>query len=293
MDEKALEIKDLLLLLDDPDELIWQTIRDRIMQTGSLALPILQEHWQSVNNPDTASRIQELINAIQFKELTRTWEKWWNSKSGTLMEGVVLLGKIIDPEINITVLEHLIKPIKDEIWIELSDKLTAIEKIRIINYLLFEKRGFKTIDSIDSKSRHLLLTNLLYTGSGHPLSVALLYVLLCRELSIPVYKAGNGENSTLVRLDVQDNTASLIYKLGNYSALFYILPDNNGEMIGKGAYADYLQNQFPTQKPAFEATTDKMFIRIILQKMHNLSEAENKQQHLLNIKQLLSVCVIR
>lgn len=292
MGENKQEIKNLLSLIDDPDELIWHPIRDSIVQMGKAVLPIVQEHWQSADTPDLASRVQGLIDEIQFRELHTDWIQWWNSESGTLKEGAVLLYRIIDPEYNISQLESLIKPITNEIWIELSDKLTALEKTRIINYLIFEKRGLNPVSNLDSKSKHLFISALLLTGSGHPLVISLLYCLLCRELSIPVYKAGNGEDSALAYIDTFNVGQALIQILGDYPVFFYILPDQIGNVIGLKFYTDYLNEQFPTQKPDYKTITDKQFIRIILQKLHNLLKEENKQEHLFKIKQLLSVSLI-
>ena len=291
MDENQQDIKNLLSLLDDPDVKIWYPIRDTIFKRGKLALPILNEHWQSSHNPILASRVQELIYEIQFGELKAEWINWWNSNSGTLKEGVVLLGRIIDREFNLSQLENFVKPITSEIWIELSDKLTALEKIRIIIYFLFEKRSINSLNNFESKSKHLFIRNLLLTGAGHPLSISLLICLLCRDLSIPVYKAGNGEDPTLAYLDTQNNVP-LLKELDRYQTLFYISPDLSGEIFSKTQYIEYLQMQFPTQKLNYSAISDKLFIRVILQILQSFYKEEKNQKHLSEIKQLLSASII-
>jgi len=292
MDENQQNIKDLLSLLDDPDERIWYPIRDTIFKKGKLALPILNEHWQCSRNPILASRVQELIYEIQFGELKTEWIKWWNNNSGTLKEGVVLLGRIVDPEFNLSQLENLVKPIVNEIWIELSAKLTALEKIRIIIYFLYEKHSLNALTNFESKSKHLSIRNLLLTGNGHPLSISLLICLLCRDLSIPVYKSGDGEDPTLAYLDIHNNVVPLIKELSSYQTFFYISPDQSGEIFSKTQYIEYLQMQFPTQKFDFSAISDKLFIRVILQILQNLYKEEKNQKHLSEIKQLLSISII-
>lgn len=289
MDKSRQEIKNLLTLLDDPDDKIWQQIRSKVVQIGKVALPILHDYWQYASNSILASRIQEIIIEIQYGELLKDWVQWWKNESGTLKEGAALLGQIIDPEFNLSNLENLLKPFINEIWIELSDKLTALEKIRIVNYVFFEKTNLHSINIIDTKSKNLFVSNLLLTGSGHPLAISLLYNLLCRELSIPVYKAGNGENSALVYLNTQNLANPISRKLSDYPTFFYILPDSSGEMLGMRPYTEHLKNQFPTQKPDINPVGDKAFIRIILQKLHNLYVEEKKHIHLFIVKQLLSV----
>ncbi|MEA1876277.1 MAG: transglutaminase family protein [Bacteroidota bacterium] len=289
MDNDKRKIQNLLNLLGDPDELIWHPIRDTIIQMGKTALPVLQEHWQSSDTPSLASRIQELIDEIQFNGLRTDWIQWWNSESGTLKEGVVLFSQIIDPDYNYSKLDRLIKPVANEIWIELSDKLTALEKTRIVNYILLEKLGLIPINNLDSKSKHLFIPSLLSTYSGHSLAISLLYCLLCRELSIPVYKAGNGEDSALAYIDTLNVDLTQVQILGDYPVFFYILPDHIGEIIGMKYYTEYLSKQFPTQRTDYKTISDKQFIRVMLQKLYNFYKEENKQEHLFKIKQLLSV----
>ncbi len=291
MDENRSNIELLLRLIDDPDENVWHPIRETIIKGGKIHIPVLQEQWQNASNNIQASRIEELISDLQFNELQKAWIKWWNNNSATLKEGVTLVEQIIDPEFNLAQLETLLKPIKNKIWIELSDKLTALEKIRIINHFFFQQHGFVALDNTDSKAKNNYIRNIFLSGSGAPLSISLLYCLLCRELSIPVYKVGKGDNASLSFLN-QNPGIHVIQNLSNYSSLFFILPDMQGKVIGQKQYIELSQVQYPTQTQEFELLSDKSFIRIILQKLYYSYKEEKNTRRLSQIKHLLSLSVV-
>lgn len=287
--DKDLELKNLLCLLDDPNENVWHPIRDTILRKGKSILKALQEEWQMAEDPLLAARINDLITIIQFGQLQDDWLDWWISNKGNLKEGWVLLSRVIDPDFNLERFEKLLKPIYNEIWIELSDKLTALEKVRVINYLLFEKHSLVVIKSINIKAKHMFVSNLLSSGSGHPMAIASLFCLLCRELSIPVYKVGNMENSGLAYLENYNIAIHTGLESGNSKALFYILPDKQGEIISQRQYADHFHQEFPSYILDLNLIPDKEFIRLILSELQFYYKEENNKLLLGKVNQLLSL----
>lgn len=58
-------------LLDDPDENIYQTIKNSIISDGIDAIPLLEKAWGNEYNPLIQERIEEIIKTIQFSHLKK------------------------------------------------------------------------------------------------------------------------------------------------------------------------------------------------------------------------------
>ena len=76
------EIKALVSLLEDEDELVVSQIEQKIMSIGTGIIPFLEEEWETNFNPTIQRRIEDLIHTLQFElvqERLQDWKK--NSKS--------------------------------------------------------------------------------------------------------------------------------------------------------------------------------------------------------------------
>ncbi|MDO8898639.1 MAG: hypothetical protein Q7V19_13400, partial [Bacteroidales bacterium] len=55
------ELKALISLVDEPDELLFNQVRNRIFAYGLAAIPALEKAWESTLDDQTQQRIIQLI----------------------------------------------------------------------------------------------------------------------------------------------------------------------------------------------------------------------------------------
>ncbi len=78
---KNKELEALMNLLDEPNEDIFQAIRDRIFAHGKEAVPVLESAWENTFDPLIQHRIEDLIHLIQFENLKKEMHEWSEYRS--------------------------------------------------------------------------------------------------------------------------------------------------------------------------------------------------------------------
>ena len=97
----ATEITSLINLLDDPDELIFQHVEEKLIQIGSEVIPFLEKSWEENKyNSLFLERIESLIDTIQFNQIIHELKNWNSTENHVLLNGWILLTKWQFPGIN-------------------------------------------------------------------------------------------------------------------------------------------------------------------------------------------------
>ena len=65
------ELSALISLLDDPDEKIFQEIREKIKSIGSEVIPLLENAWETSFDSLLQNRVENLIHTIQFESINK------------------------------------------------------------------------------------------------------------------------------------------------------------------------------------------------------------------------------
>jgi len=136
------ELQALIRLIDEPDEVIFRTIHDRIFAHGMEAVPILENVWESSFDPVIQHRIEDLIHQIQLDELKREMLSWSQFQHHDLLQGALLVTKFQYPDLDEDAIMKKIGQISQDIWLELNQNLTGLEKVKVINHILFDIHKF-------------------------------------------------------------------------------------------------------------------------------------------------------
>ncbi|NCU32870.1 MAG: hypothetical protein EOM23_08070, partial [Candidatus Moranbacteria bacterium] len=82
------ELSALISLLDEPDDEIFNQVRERLFSYGNSAIPLLEDAWDtSYSNNDVQHRIESIIHDIQFDAVFKDLSKWRNTPEHQLMAG--------------------------------------------------------------------------------------------------------------------------------------------------------------------------------------------------------------
>ena len=181
------EVIALITLLDDPDEVIYTQVKDRFVILGPPAIPHLETAWENSFDAIMQKRIEIIIHTIQFEILQKALKKWAIEEQEDLLKGILILSRYQYPDLNETKIRKDLGQIKQDVWLELNDDLTAIEKVKVLNHILFEVHQFSGNITNYHAPQNSFINNVLESKKGNPLMLSVLYMLICKELNIPIY----------------------------------------------------------------------------------------------------------
>ena len=232
-------LKALIDLLDDPDEVILNQVKETITSFGIHAIPVLEESWENIFEPRIQQHIEAIIHRIQMEQLRFELTNWQMFYSNDLLKGYLLITRYQYPELNESEMIKQLEQIKWDVWLELNESLTALEKINVVNHVMFDLQKFSSNRLNPAALQNYYINTLLETRRGNPLSMGILYLIICQKLDIPVYGVNLPEHFILAytREIREDDT---VYHKNKRDVLFYINPFKKGTMFTRKEVEIYL-----------------------------------------------------
>ena len=246
MDNKESEIKALLQLLDDPNNEVFMQVSQRILTEGEDIIPELEKAWETSLNEVLQERIENLIQEIQFTSTQKQLFDWKENNSTNLLQGAFLIAKYQYPDLKFDAIQESFNKIKQDAWLEISDNLTALEKVRVLNHIFFEIHGFSGNSTNFFAPQNSYLNHVFESKKGNPITLGIIYIALAQELEIPIYGVSMPRNFILSFLD--------IFNIDNPyedEVLFYINPYNKGTVLGKREIDYFLKQQKMEPKESY------------------------------------------
>jgi len=221
----------LVKLMDDPDDHVYEHVRQEIKKCGADAIPILEHSWEhDYYGMVFQNRIEDLIHEIQFSEIQRQLLEWSSSPDKDLLEGSILIAKYQYPGLDELKIKESIQNLRKDIWLELNDNQTSFEKVKIFNRIFFDLYQF----SGDTKHYHSpvnsFINNVLESKKGNPLSLCLLYSIVAQSLDLPIYGVNLPNHFVLAYMD--EYHANHFGQVQNdFGVLFYINAFSKGTIF--------------------------------------------------------------
>jgi regulator of sirC expression with transglutaminase-like and TPR domain len=241
MDTKKLHA--LISLLDDPDVEIYSTVESVLRNEQIEIVPELERAWEVSVDRVFQERVENIIHSLQFDSLKKALKEWAESGDKDFLYAVFLVAKYQYPELSYSVVLDTIKKIKKDIWMELNGHLTSLEKISIVNHVLFDKYKFSRNSKELLSPKNNYINDVLDSRLGNPVSLSVIYSAVCQGLGMPVYGVNLPKNFILVYLDEDISVENETCQQQKCSAQFYINPINNGAIIGKREIEVFLNQQ--------------------------------------------------
>lgn len=283
------ELKALIQLLDDPDDGIFKHVRTKLLEIGLDVIPTLEENWEVAEEILVQQRIENLIHSIKSHDIYQQLKNWKEMGGQNLLNGAILVAKYQYHNINEEKIRSKINQIKQDIWIELNDDLTALEKVKVMNHVIFKLHDFKGNKENFHAPKNSFINRVLETKKGTPLSIGILYAIIAQGLDIPVYGV-NLPHHFILAYEDQLLATFAPQELATPGILFYINTFNEGAVFGKQDVLAFLKqiNVEPKER-YFKPCTN---IDIIKRMVTNISYAFQKHNKPLkeeHFKNLLAI----
>ena len=282
------EITALLQLIDDPDEDVYNTVSDKIISLGKDIIPNLENLWETISNEDTQERIELLIHRLHLRDLTAEFVEWKNGDAN-LLQGAILVSKYHYPDMQPAQTMQEIEKLRRNMWLELNNYLTPIEKINILNSIFYNYYKQKGVEISYESPDPFLINKTLETKKGNALSNGILLIILCELLDIPV-KAINIPRQFI--LGYFDEQYDALNPVGHSSEKinFYIDP-LNGQMYSHKDIENYFKKlSVPPVTSYFRPMSNKRIIQFLLEelsKCYDNDRNQYKMEELLTLVALL------
>jgi regulator of sirC expression with transglutaminase-like and TPR domain len=226
---KNKELNALISLLDEPDDEIFSHVRERLFSYGNSAIPLLEDAWDtSYDNNSVQHRIEGIIHDIQFDNVFKELSKWKNTPEQHLITGFMTIARYQYPELNEKLVTAGIGKIIQDVWLELNNDLTPLEKVKVINHILFDIHGFMPNKNDIYEPKNSYLNTLLEIKKGNAISLSIIYLAVSQSLNIPVYGINLPQNFVMAFLDKMIVAGE---KISSSNVLFYINAYNGGAVF--------------------------------------------------------------
>lgn len=283
------ELEAQIRLLEDPDKQIYSLIHESIVQRGIDAIPVLEQAWDNSLLPIVHQRIEDIIHDINFNQILEAVEKWSNESRKDWFNILFLISKFYFQNLNKALLIEEFTKIKNEIWLEINDNLTAFEKIQILNHILFKKYQISQTKEGQEHIQNYFLSEALVNKKGNDLSIGLLYLLICAHLNWPVYGVNLPGNLILAYLDTHPQKITTELK---DEVLFYINPINNGTVFGVNEIDMYLeQNNLKAKDQFYNPISYDTLLKRYLDEISQVLKQNGEDEKLNELEQIKQIII--
>lgn len=286
--DKIRKMEALVSLIDEPDPVVYADISRSIEAFGSEIIPFLEGAWESEPQPPLQRRLEDMIHSIQYKKVCEDLEQWVTTGATDLLEGCLILARYQYPHLRETDISFELGKIRKDIWLELNDNLTALEQIKVFNYVFFELHGFHGNIEKYHAPENSFLNKVLETKSGNPLSLSIVYMLVAQSLDLPVKGVNLPEHFILAYTGSYTDPVSLEYKGNN--VLFYINAFSKGTVFSHKDIDLFLKQLNQEPKPTYfnPCGNTEIFMRMI----NNLLNSYLKSNDVERVQEIKNMALI-
>ena len=258
-------IKALVQLIDDPDDNIYEHVRDQLKQYGNEAIPYLESSWgSSYYGMVFQSRVEKIIHEIQFESIKAQVQSWANSSEKDLLEGALIIARYQYPGVDEEFVRNTIQAIRRDVWLELNNNQTAFEQIKIFNRVFFGVHGFHGDTKTYNSPVNSYINTVLESKKGNPLSLSLIYSIVAQSLDIPVYGVNLPNHFVLAYMD-EKRSSFMINEQNEFGVLFYINAFSKGVIFDTNEIKDFLNgNNLTHSREFFEPCSNSTIMKRML-----------------------------
>ena len=228
MDEK--EVEYLIKLLDDPDTEISNHVEERLLSYGNDVISYLEDAWSQSLDVVLQERIENLVHKIQFSNVKRDLELWYISGAFDLLQGMLIINKYQYPDLDEQKIINQLEDIKRDIWMQMLYEMSPVEKVKLINHILYETHGFSGNTANHQDPQNSYLSQVLESRKGNQILLAVIYSIIAQKLDIPIYGVNLPQHFILAYVEEGSDSE---YSDPNNGVLFYINAFNKGFLFGR------------------------------------------------------------
>jgi len=289
MNEK--EVESLIKLLDDPDMEIASHVEEKLLSYGNEVIHHLENAWAQSLDSILQERIENLVHKIQFQNIKRELELWHIGGSFDLLQGILIINKYQYPDLDEQKVINQLEGIKRDIWMQMIYDMSAVEKVKLINHVLYGTHGFTGNTANHQDPQNSYISQVLESRKGNQILLAVIYSIIAQKLDIPIYGVNLPQHFILAYVD--ETPAESIMVSGDLfedRILFYINAFNKGFMFGRKDVDAFLkQLNLKPNEHFYEPCTNVDIIQRVLRNLISAYENLTAVDKVKEIEELLAL----
>ncbi len=283
-------IKALVQLIDDPDDNIYEHVRDQLKQYGNEAIPYLENSWgSSYYGMLFQSRVEKIIHEIKFEETKSQVQAWADSSDKDLLEGALIVARYQYPDLDEDFVRNAIQAIRRDVWLELNNNQTAFEQVKIFNRVFFGVHGFHGDTKTFNSPVNSYINTVLESKKGNPLSLCLIYSVVAQSLDMPIYGVNLPNHFVLAYMD-QKRSSFMINEQNEFGVLFYINAFSKGVIFDTNEIKDFLnENKLSYNREFFEPCSNSTIMKRMFSNLIASFQQIGNAEKVLELQELRSI----
>lgn len=182
------ELEALVGMLDETDEMLYQTIREAVLGRGEEILPYLEDA-RVKKGELRQKRIDELVSCIRIETACRKLSAWKSEAEPNLMRGFYLLSSAFYTDLSWERVSAEFNRLHGDCWLLMDTDATLSRKLALFNNFFFSQCRYSlgTRIASDYDFADFFLPNLLNLRRGNDRSLAIAYQYLAEKAGLPVF----------------------------------------------------------------------------------------------------------
>lgn len=279
------EIQALVTLLEDPDQTVYKELEKNLLKRGTDFVPDLELVWENSLNELLHSRIEYLIETIQFSSIISRIGEWVSGDSFDLLFGAYLIAKYQYPDLTYRAICEQVDLIAKDVEKEINEYLSPLEKVRVLNHIIFDVHRFSGYTANFFAPQNSFINYVLDSKKGNTYSLAILYAAVAQQLNISIYGVDLPKNFILAFVDYKS-----FKTINRGSVFFYINPFNKGAVLGQKEINYFLrQQQIESREEYYVPCSNAIIIERLVEHLIKSNEKLGYPDKVTDLKKILKV----
>lgn len=287
-EERIKKMEALVSLIDEPHPDVFKDISSNIMQFGTDIIPFLENAWETGQSPEVQSRIENIIDRIQFNQVCIELKEWMLGDKEDLLAGCFIIARYQYPELDEDKIKYDFFKLQKDIWLEINDNLTALEQIKVFNHMFYNIHGFEGNMEDYHDPKNSFINDVIQTKRGNPLTMSVVYMILAQSLNMPVKGVNLPEHFMLAYTGSKLDPESLTIEKEN--VLFYINAFTKGAVYSFKDIENFLkQLNMETHPKYYNPCSNADIIQRMLNNLFVSYMKESRKDKSEDIRLLISI----
>lgn len=279
------QIHALINLLDDPDDAVYSQVENKLLSIGESAYIMLEKALENTTNTGLYNRIESIMKRIHVQTIHNYLFDWKQNSADDLFKGFYYLSKYRNPNLEYEHIHNIFSKIKKDIWMEINEDLTPLEKIKVLNHIVFDIHKYKAITDTEKTDNNFFIENVFEKKQGNNISLSLGYLSLAQSLNIPLY----GVNLPGHFMIAYKNEIDFLRKSLPTGALFYINVQNKGAISSIKELKHYLAHlKIEENDSYFKICNNIITLKVFLDLLSKHYKIMNKSQWIEDVEYIKS-----
>ena len=218
------EIRALLVLMDDPDMEVYESVSSRLLNYGRDIIVPLEQLWELTPDEMVQNRIEDLIHRVCFQDLQLEFAEWARAEQPDLLSGAILVAKFQFPQLKVEAILNQFDQMRKNVWLELNNYLSPLEQVNVFNSILYNFYKLQGHELKEREPKHFFINQVLESRQGNAYTIGMLYLALCETLDIPIFAIDVPRQFIFAYIQVLPTIFNIKDEFAVPKAQFYIDP---------------------------------------------------------------------